>query len=177
MTRFVLIKARVPDWYEAADCAVIEVTENLILKLDKRIAQTKALFEDDFYGTRWWDYSPYFVMSGGPETFDLEMDEDEFENRLDACESIVLPEGYEVPDECASIDPLILTIGVTHDYRINPKGNSAGFKWSGYDKHIGDSAPVTTYEMTEFELDEWAKLIGCTETLKKVRSCRGVEDA
>jgi len=170
---FVLVKARVPDWYEAADCAVIEVTENLILTLDKRIAQTKALFEQDFYGTRWWDCSPYFILSGGPEKFGLGMDEDEFENHLDANEAIPLP-NFKTPDEYAPIDTLILTVSCVR----TAKGTTmAGFQWSGYDKHIGDSGRVTTYEMTEDTLDEWAEFVDCTEMLKKVRSCRGVEDA
>jgi len=165
MTRFVLIKANVPDWYEAANCAVVEITDNLIFMLDKRITQTKKMFEKDFYGTRWWDCSPYFVMSAGPETFGLKMDEEEFENRLDANEAIPLPEGYETPDEYAPIDTLILTIGATH----TAKGTTfAGFQWTGYDKHIGDTGRVSTYQIAEADLDEWAELIGCTEMLHKV---------
>lgn len=169
-SRFVLIKARVPDWYEAADCAVIEVTERLVLMLDKRIAQTLAMMEKDFYGTRWWDYAPYFVMSAGPETFGLEMTEEEFEDQLEANEYIALPEAYESPEDCAPIDTIILTIGATVK-------DHAGFQWSGYDKHIGDTGRVTTYDQDQSVVDGWAELIGCTETLAKVRRCRGVKDA
>ncbi len=42
-TRFVLIKTRVPDWYEWADCAAVEITEDLILMLDKRMAQATGM--------------------------------------------------------------------------------------------------------------------------------------
>jgi len=159
MSRFVLVKTRVPDFYEGADCAVIEVTKDLILTLDKRIAQTKKMFDKDFYGTRWWDCTPYFVLSAGPESFGLDMSEEEFETRLDANESIALPEEYE-PEEYDPIDTLILTISAV----MTGKGTTmAGFQWSGYDKYVGDAGRVTTYELTEHELDEWAKLIGYTD--------------
>jgi hypothetical protein len=160
-SRFVIIKTRVPDFYEGADVAIIRVTENLVLTLDRRIALTKAMFEDSFYGTRWWDYTPRFVSSGGPDDFGLDMSEEDFEDNLEANMFIPLPDGYKVPCKTASIDTLLMTIGVV-------------WQWTGYDKHVGDSARVSTYEMTETTVDEWAELIGCTEMLKKVRRCRGV---
>lgn len=163
-SRFVIIKARVPDWYESADCAVVEVTEDLVLMLDKRMAMTKAIAEQDFYGTRWWDYSPYFVMSAGPDSFGVDMSEEDWEDNLDGNFFIPLPEAYKTPDEYAPIDTVILMI--TPD----------AFQWSGYDKHIGDTGRVTTYEMTATTVDEWAELIGCTEMLAKVRRCRGVKE-
>lgn len=160
---FVLVKCFTPEYYDAANCAVIEVTEDLVLMLDKRMAQTKAMEEPGFYGTRWWDYTPYFVMSAGPESFGVDMSEEDWGDNLDGNMFIPLPEKYETPDEYAPIDTLILTI------------TSDAFQWSGYDKHIGDSVRATTYEMTATTINEWAELIGCTETLQKVRSCRGVK--
>jgi len=174
MTRFVLIKVRVPDWYEWADSAIIEVTEDLVLMLDKRMAQTKAMFEKDFYGTRWWNYAPYFVMSGGPGTFGLDMTEEDFENALEANCFIALPEGFEGPEEYAPIDTLILTMSAVITAKKTTMG---GFQWSGYDKHTGAEGRVETYEMVDSTIDDWAELIGCTEMLAKVRRCRGVKDA
>lgn len=160
-SRFVLIKARVPDYYEGADCAVIEVTEALVLRLDKRIAMTMAMSgEEDFYGTRWWDCSPYFVGSVGPETFGLDVSEETFENALEGCGFLFIPEGY-APGEHSAIDTLILT--------IDPDGD---FQWSGYDKYVGEVARVSTYRVEADSLDEWAELIGCTEMLAKARRYR-----
>lgn len=172
-TMFVLIKTRVPDWYEDADCAVIEVTEDLVLMLDKRMAKTKSMFERDFYGTRWWDNSPYFIGSGGPEGLGLDMTEEEFEHRLEANYFIPLP-NFKEPEEHApaSIDTVILTMSAVLTANETTMG---GFQWSGYDKYVGDSCRVTTYEMADSTIDLWAELIGCTEMLAQVRRCRGVE--
>jgi len=172
--RVVIIKARVPDFYEGADVAAIEVTEDLILMLDKRIAQTKRMFEQDFYGTRWWSYAPYFVRSAGPETFGIQMSEEDFEAALDANGWVEVPEDSDydpAEDDYAPIDTLLLQIGAVLTANDT---TFAGWQWTGYDKYIGDSARVTTYEMAEATVDEWAELIGCTEKLRQVRRLRGV---
>jgi len=79
---FVLVECCKPEYYDAADSAVIEVTEDLLLMLDKRLAQSKTMWEEGFYGTKWWNYTPYFIPTAEPKSVGLDMDEEEFESCL-----------------------------------------------------------------------------------------------
>lgn len=167
---FVLIKCFYPEDYDAADHAVIELTEDLILTLDKRLAQAKAMYEQGFYGTKWWDYTPDFIACAGPETVGSDMSEEDFEHMLESNCYVQLPNVFE--HDCARMSPIILTICVSSMIDKPPVG---GFYWTGTDKYIGTQGRVETYEMHEDVVDEWAELIGCTEILKKARKCRGVE--
>ena len=55
--------------------------------LDKRLAQAKSMFEDDFYGTKWWDYTPEF-LTVTPD--DAGVEEFEFDEALDSNGFILL---------------------------------------------------------------------------------------
>ena len=162
---FVLVKCYYPDGYDAADHAVIEVTEDLILLLDKRMAQAKAMREDDFYGTTWWDYSPEFIPCAGPSSVGLNMCEEYFETALEGKNYCVrLSDTFKRPDNYAPMSCIVLTICASK--------SSGGFYWTGTDKH--GEIHVETIELCKEVIDKWAEWIDCTEMLKKVRSCRGV---
>lgn len=154
---WVLVKSRVPEYYDAADGAAIEVTEGLVLTLAHRIAVTKKAFEDQFYGTKWWDYTPYFVPFVGPETFDLDMTEEDFEHQLESNYWVRLPDSFD-PDKAnyAPMSPCTLTVCAS-------KGDSeivGGFYWTGTDKYIGCTGRCETYEMHEDTLKDWAEILG-----------------
>lgn len=170
-TRNVLVKCWYPEFYDGADHAVIEVTEDLILRLDKLIAQAKAMWEDGFYGTKWWDYTPVFICCGGPESVDSEMSEEAFENALEANYYVRLPDSFDLDKhEEAGMSPVVLTVCASKG-ASDPIG---GFYWTGTDKHVGALGRVETYEMHEDILDEWAEMISCTEMLTEERRCRGL---
>jgi hypothetical protein len=159
----VLVKCFVPEYYDAADSAVIEVTENLILMLDKRLAQAKAMNDNDFYGTKWWDYTPYFIPTSGPDSVGLEMNEEDFERDLESNGYMRLADDFKEPEDMARMDCCTLTV------------SASGFGWTAIDKYIGSAGIVETYEQGASVVDEWAELIGFTEKLAKVRACRGEE--
>jgi hypothetical protein len=158
----VLVKCYHPEYYEAANSAVIEVTENVILMLDKRLAQAKAMNDKDFYGTKWWDYTPDFVFCKGPDSIGLAMDEEEFDKILDANGYICFADDFDLEKlEDAPMRPVVLTV------------TANGFYWTGTDKYIGNEGRVETYELGASTIDEWAESLGCEEMLAKVRACRG----
>lgn len=169
----VLVRCFTPEHYDAANHAVIEVNEELILMLDKRLAQARAMWESGFFGTKWWDWTPYFIPCSGPDSVGSDMSEDDFDQFLDANHFVRLADDFKRPDNYAPMSPIVLTVcasEIRHDGRI-----SGSFLWTGTDKHIGANGRVETYEQHEDVVDEWAELIGCTEMLAKVRSCRGVK--
>ena len=155
----IIVKTHKPDYYEGADMALIPVTENLILMLDKRLAQAQSLNETDFYGTKWWDYTPEFIACGGPESVGSDLSEEEFEKTLE--ENWYVPVGdFEVSaEEVSRMRPVVLIV------------TANGFYWTGTDKYIG--TPIETNELSKDVIDEWAEAIGCTETLQKVRRATG----
>lgn len=162
ITRSVLVKCWKPEYYDAADHAIVTLSEDLILMLDKRLAQAKALNESDFYGITWWDYSPFFLACGGPETVGSDMSEEDFDAALEANYFVQLPESFteeSVGEAIAPMRPVTLTV------------TANGFYWTGTDKYIGAEGRVETYEMAASTVDDWAELVGCTEMLAKVRRC------
>lgn len=165
----VIIRCSKPEHYEAADAAVIEVTEELILMLDRRMAQARSIFEEGFYGTKWWDYTPTFIPCGFANDVDLDMDDADFEAVLEKHRYVRLADDFDAEGEdYAPMRPVTLTITVTTDKDGSPVG---GFYWTGTDKYVGSR--VETHDLHQNTLDEWAEAIGCTEALAKVRRCRG----
>lgn len=155
---WVLVKGYIPEYYDAADGAAIEVTEELVLTLAHRMMVTKKVFEDQFFGTKWWDYTPYFVPFGGPETFDLDMTEEDFEHQLESNYYVRLPDSFDVQTaDYAPMRPCTLTVCASS----NGKGDIiGGFYWTGTDKYIGNTGRCETYELHEDTLKEWAELLG-----------------
>ena len=162
----VAIKTRMPDYMEIGDHAIIELSEELILMLDKRIAFVRRNYEEDLTCVKWWDFRPDFTTLI-PE--DAGMVEDEFENSLEGNGYVVLPEMELSPSECVRIDLsyLLVGIGARSDGKFD-----CDFHWRVVEKH--SDAVLTTYDLHERVIDEWAELIGCTEKLKQVRKLRGV---
>lgn len=169
---FVLVKCYYQDGYDAADHAVIEVTEDLILLLDKRLAQARSMWEEGFFGMKWWDYTPDFIPCGGPESVGLNMCEEDFETALEENYCVRLSDTFKRPDDYAPMDPVVLTVCASQkSLGAKPVGS---FYWTGTDKYVGSVGRVETIEMPEDIIDRWAEMINCTEVLAKVRSCRGV---
>jgi len=155
----VLIRCFHPEFYDAANHAVIEITEDLIFMLHKRMSITKKLWEKGFLGTKWENNSPDFIPVANSADVGLaNMDKygDEFDRTLDSNDYIQLPDSF-VPDEYAPMRPIVLTIFATKYSDDSIKG---GFIWTGTDKYIGSEGRVETYEMPEDTITEWAKLIG-----------------
>jgi hypothetical protein len=166
---FVAVKCRTPDWFENGDHAVIELDEDLILLLDKRVAHAKRSWDEDFYGIKWWDYEPQFLTLTAE---DAEMDEQDFDAALESNYFIRLPDSFDPAKfECSRMSPITQT--VCHHKQIAGlhRIGKGSFYWVGTEKHSG--ARVETYELSADVIDEWAELIGCTETLEKVRRLRG----
>lgn len=162
----VAIKTRIPDWMDMGDHAIVRLSEELILMLDKRIAFVRRNYEDDLTCVKWTDYRPDFTTLL-PD--DAGMTEEEFDKSLEGNGYIVLPEMELSPAECVRIDLSYLLVG------IGSRGNGefdCDFQWRVVEKH--SDAVLTTYDLHERVIDEWAELIGCTEKLRQVRKLRGV---
>lgn len=162
----VIVKCRIPDYFENGDHALIELSEDLILTLDKRVTAAKRNWEEQFHGMEWWDYTPDFLTMT-PD--DAEMEEEEFDHVLEGNGYILLPETFDPAkhEPFTRIDYAILTVCA------NQQANGVGgeFYWTGTEKHTG--AQMESYTLPECVIDEWAELIGFTEKLRQVRRAQG----
>ncbi|KKL85646.1 hypothetical protein LCGC14_1952610, partial [marine sediment metagenome] len=148
------------------DYAVIEITESLILMLDKRVAQAKAMLEVGIGGTKWCDDTLDFLAVGGPQNAGLDMSEENFHSALESNLFINLPETFDsVKFERNFTNRVLLFTCASND-----GDRTVGrFYWTGSNQIFGTQDLAKTCEFPETMVDEWAEMIGYTETLRKVR--------
>ena len=163
----ILMKTRCPDWYEKKDYAVIEITESLILMLDKRVAQAKAMWEVGGCGTKWCDNTLNFLAVGGPQNTGLDMNEENFHSALESNLFINLPETFDsVKFERRFTNRVLLFTCASND----GDRTVGSFYWTGTNQVVSSADRAETCKFSEDMVDEWATLIGCTEILRKVRN-------
>jgi len=167
---YIILKNHCPDTIDNADHALIELSETLVLLLDRRCSQTRRMYEQDFYGTEWWDFTPDFVTIRQEQ---IGLPEDVMERAFEEVGFVRLPSMFTPGGvtEFSRMSPILLDVSINQRRTNVGTQIQAGFQWIGFEKYTG--IRVETCETPENQLEGWAHIVGCDKLLAKVRSARG----
>lgn len=153
---YILMKCNVPDHYQEAGHAVLEVDKQFVERIDLLMlaaSNMKKTFGDteNFAGIIFESYDPTWVNFGDPEDLGLEGQEaSEFENELsDIGWAQITKEQAEklTMGETEPIDSVQMTV------------TTSRVSWHGYHKHGGQQHWTRTYGLYFRDFDELKKLL------------------
>ena len=154
----VLVKVSSSEFYDGADYALLDITQDLIETVWRGMAAARnlAVTLADFAYLEMWDYSPAWFEFGPDHLDALGMEEDEFYDEIEGDGNIIVPPSR-------NLMPVMGTVSTdTSCLHLSVTDGKVTFRWTAYDKHTQGVGRLQTYSMDEDDLRAWAKELNLT---------------